>query len=156
MLKISIFDRIYKFLYGAFVFILSFLGIFNEKKVLIPIKELPKEHFEVLDMIVKRAKSKWPTIKISNDFKKEFIIITGGVEDCDAVNAFILEKIKLIRCDKLHFIEEILINNSDQIIKILQKVITDKRLLFSKLVKKADGYYLVNAIIQNSNNSIIF
>ena len=62
------------------------------------------------------------------------IIITGGVEDCDAVNAFILEKMKLIRCDKLHFIEEILINTSDQIIKISKKVITDKRPLFTKLV----------------------
>ena len=62
------------------------------------------------------------------------IIISGGVEDCDAVNAFILEKMKLIRCDKLHFIEEILINTSDQIIKISKKVITDKRPLFTKLV----------------------
>ena len=86
-------------------------------------------------MIVKRAKSKWPMIKICDDFKKVIIIITGGVEDCDAVNAFILEKMKLIRCDKLHFIEEILINTSDQIIKISKKVIiTDKRPLFTKLV----------------------
>jgi hypothetical protein len=59
------------------------------------------------------------------------IIIEGQDLDCYTAYKIILDRINLIRCGKLIFIEENLIDNSYQIIQILEKVINERRLLFS-------------------------
>jgi hypothetical protein len=147
IVEISPYDLISKFFYELFVLILNvFYWIIKKKIIKISITKLSKtkEYLPIVELIIKRADAKWPNLKIN--IKNELIIIEGEDLDCDAANKFILDRIKLIRCDKLNFIEENLMDNSDQIIQILERVINERRLLFSKPLRKPDGYYLVNAL----------
>jgi hypothetical protein len=78
----------------------------------------------ILDFTIKRAVAKWPNLKIN--VKNEWIVIEGEDLHCDTANKFILDRIKLIRCDKLNFIERNLIDNYDQIIQKFEKVINER------------------------------
>ncbi len=73
---------------------------------------------------IKRADSKWPNLKINA--KNELIVIEGEDLHCDAANKFILDRIKLIRCDKFNFIEKNTMDNSEQIFQKFEKVINER------------------------------
>jgi hypothetical protein len=87
IVEISPYDLISQFFYGLFVLILNVFYWITKKKVMkISITKLSKtkEYLPIGDLIIKRADTKWPKLKIN--VKNELIIIQGEDLDCDAAN----------------------------------------------------------------------